>query len=374
MTSRNIYYICPDMPVHSGGISMIYDHVITLNKLGFNAYVVHFNSQFKKIPWRKFGKDISFLKIHYLDKMFELTPAQNGGMQLSKLRYNFKEEDVIVIPEGFPQFFPEFKQKFNIKSKMIMFAQGWLYIVPSMQQIFQGQVVNLKQHGCSEVISVGTETLRYVKDLFQFTDEELHLVPDFVDLNIFNMNMGTEEKEEVIEKEDGELDIQVVTKVKQKKDRIAFMPRKGMEKWYGIFFSLCQALKVTNSWEFVPIINMSQEQVAETLKDSKIFVNFTEGEGFGLPALESLLCGCLYVGNAGLGSLEFLDNKNTSFHREINDCNNPYEWVEAIRKAIEFTTTTFYDEDISKVSKELSEKYTYDNFVVGLKKAYESIK
>jgi len=69
---------------------------------------------------------------------------------------------------------------------------------------------------------------------------------------------------------------------------------------------------------------MSQEQVAEVFKESKIFINFTEGEGFGLPALESQLCGCLYVGNAGLGSLEFLDEK-TSFHSEIKDCNNPYE-------------------------------------------------
>jgi len=324
MKPRGIYYICPDMPTQSGGVSMIYDHVISLNKLGYNAYVVHFSSQFKKIPWRKFGKDISFLKVHYLDKLFEIK-NENGNMQLASCKFDFNENDVIVVPEGFPQFFPILKQNMSIKSKFIMFAQGWLYLIPSMQQVFQGQIVNLKQLGCDGVITVGDETTRYIKDMFKFTDDEVKQVSNFVDTTLFNMEMGTEEIEEVIENEDGELDIASVTRLKEKKNKIAFMPRKGMEKWYGIFLSLAQALGVTNGWEFIPIVNMTSEQVAGILKESKIFLNFTEGEGFGLPALESLMCGCLYVGNAGLGSLEFLNGKKTSFHNDIKDCNDPYQ-------------------------------------------------
>lgn len=371
MKPKGIYYICPDMPVQSGGVSMIYDHVISLNKLGYNAYVVHFSSEFKKIPWRKFGKDISFLKVHYIDKLFNTTKQNDGGSQIVSSNYEFSENDIIVIPEGFPQFAPIFKQNLNLKAKIWMFAQGWLYLIPAMQSAFQGQIVNPKQFGCEGVITVGSQVSRYIKDMFKYTDDEVKQVSNFVDSSIFNMNLGTEEVEEVVETEEGDLDIAMVTKEKEKKNKIAFMPRKGMEKWYGILLSLSQAMGITSGWEFTPIVNMNQEQVAEVLKDSKIFINFTEGEGFGLPALESIMCGCLYVGNAGLGSLEFLDGLKTSFHNLINDCNDPYQWINALKSAVELTNSEDYKTTIKEASDNVSSVYTYDNFVKQLNRAYD---
>jgi hypothetical protein len=50
MKFDRVFYLCPDMGQHSGGVSTIYDHVIALNKLGrATAYIVHFQSGFKKI-------------------------------------------------------------------------------------------------------------------------------------------------------------------------------------------------------------------------------------------------------------------------------------------------------------------------------------
>jgi len=51
---------------------------------------------------------------------------------------------------------------------------------------------------------------------------------------------------------------------------------------------------------------MTQEQVAEELKRSKIFLHYTDGEGFGYPPLEARMTGNVIVGNSGLGSDAFL--------------------------------------------------------------------
>ena len=308
--------------------------------------------------------------------MFELTQNEQGQQQLGNLKFNFTENDVIVIPEGFPHIAVEFKQKYKIPSKIVMFAQGWLYLVPTLQGVFKGQIPNLKQLGIEKIISVSQSVNSYVKDMFGYDENERFVVPNFVDTSIFNLDLGEEEVEEIIETEDGELNIAVTKKPREKKNQIAFMPRKGMEKWYGIFFSLAQNMGVTMGWEFVPIIGKSPEEVAEILKSSKIFVNFTEGEGFGLPALESILCGNLYVGNAGLGGEDFLDDDQVSgvaFHNYIGDNNNPYNWVDALKVAIRSLEDEETKDKIQSASEYLTEKYSYDNFTVSLKKVYDGI-
>jgi len=376
MKPNRIFFITPDMPQPSGGISMIYDHAINLRKLGFETFVTHFSQNFKKISWRKFGSDITHLKCHYLDKMFELNHNDQGQPQLGDLKFTFTENDLIVIPEGFPHLAAELKMKYQVPAKIAMFAQGWLYIVPALQQVFKGQIPNLKQIGIEKVISVSGPVDQYIKDMFKYTEEETFKVSNFVDTNLFNLNIGEEEVEEVVETEDGELDIAVTKKPREKKNQIAFMPRKGMEKWYGIFFSLAQALGIVNGWEFVPIIGKSQEEVAEILKSSKIFVNFTEGEGFGLPALESILCGNLYIGNAGLGGEDFLDDDQVSgisFHNFITDNNNPYDWVKAISIAIRALDDEETKGKLEKASEYLADKYNHAKFLKELKKTYKEI-
>ena len=376
MKPNRIFFITPDTPQPSGGVSMIYNHAITLRKLGFESFITHFSQQFKKINWRKFGSDINYLKCHYLDKMFELKQNEQGQPQLGDLKFTFTENDLIVIPEGFPHLAAELKMKYQVPAKIAMFAQGWLYIVPALQQIFKGQIPNLKQIGIEKIISVSDSVDQYIKDMFKYTEEETFKISNFVDNDLFNMDLGTEKIEEVIETEDGELDLVEKEVPKEKKNQIAFMPRKGMEKWYGIFFSLAQALGIVNDWGLVPIINKSQEEVAEILKSSKIFVNFTEGEGFGLPALESILCGNLYVGNAGLGGEDFLDDdqiSGVSFHNFIIDNNNPYDWVKAIGTAIRAWDDEEINGKLEKASEYLADKYNQKKFLKELKKTYEEI-
>lgn len=61
-----------------------------------------------------------------MDKMFKTQPVpqgQPGQMQIVAADFDFLEDDILVIPEGFPGMFAQFKQ-FGIKSKLVMYAQG----------------------------------------------------------------------------------------------------------------------------------------------------------------------------------------------------------------------------------------------------------
>ena len=241
-----------------------------------------------------------------------------------------------------------------------------------MQQAFQGQVPRFDNIGVDYVLSVSEGVTNYIKDTFGFPEEKIYRVPDFIDPNIFNTEFGMETIDEIVENpnDDTDLTIEPVERPKEKKNIIAFMPRKGVEIQYGQFFALAQGQGLLAEWEIVPIINKTKKEVAEILKDAKVFVNFTTGEGFGLPALESLLCGCVFVGNSGLGGLEFLDD-TTNAVINIPDIYNPYDWVTAIKSAIGFSKLpSSYAADLSK---KLAEKYSYDNFTKAIKMSVKAI-
>jgi hypothetical protein len=352
---NKIYYLCPDMKEASGGINVIYDHVIELNKNGHNAYIVHLQKEFGKIN-KKFGKDIKYLNFYYLDNMFKF----EEGRPVEKI-HNFASDDVIVIPEGFMNFFQLFKQ-FEVTSKKVLFAQGWSYIIPSMLNSFK-QVVPFNALEIDKIMTVSDKVTQFIEDLNTtnpFDRKNIFKIPNYVETTLFNTDFGIEEIEEVIETEDGDLDIKTVSKPKEKKNRIAFMPRKGVDIKYYQAISLAQAMGKLNGWEVAVIANKTPEEVADILKESKIFLNMTDGEGFGLPALEALMCGCQVVGNAGLGSEEYLLNSDAYIPIE-GDLSNPYYWVNAIEKAMnnEFDYNKGFENEYTKsnFSKELLSFY-----------------
>jgi glycosyltransferase involved in cell wall biosynthesis len=60
-----------------------------------------------------------------------------------------------------------------------------------------------------------------------------------------------------------------------------------------------------NGWEFKPIDNMNEHEVASVLKDSLMFLSLNYREGFGMPPAEAMSCGCIVVGYHGMGGKEY---------------------------------------------------------------------
>jgi hypothetical protein len=86
--------------------------------------------------------------------------------------------------------------------------------------------------------------------------------------------------------------------------RIAYMPRRRASEAAQVL-RLLERRGVLDRWEVVAIDGRGEAEVADLLRGSRIFLSFSEREGFGLPPCEALACGCLVVGFHGFAGREF---------------------------------------------------------------------
>jgi glycosyltransferase involved in cell wall biosynthesis len=89
-----------------------------------------------------------------------------------------------------------------------------------------------------------------------------------------------------------------------KKPLISYMPRRRGDDARIITTLLRERGKVAD-FELRAIDQMSHDSVAAVLKETSIFLSFSELEGFGLPPAEAMAAGCLVVGYTGVGGGEY---------------------------------------------------------------------
>lgn len=92
----------------------------------------------------------------------------------------------------------------------------------------------------------------------------------------------------------------------KKKKQIAYLPRRRADDSRRILKAL-ERRGSLKGWSVVAIDGLSASEVANLLRESAIFLSFSQREGFGLPPLEAMACGCLVVGFHGHGGAEFFD-------------------------------------------------------------------
>ena len=90
--NRFLFY-CPDVPFPVGTVKTIYDHVIILNKLGYNASVIHEVKGYRP-KWLNDNQEYKKVEVTYLSKT-----SKNGKQ--SKPEINFKPTDTLIVPDGF---------------------------------------------------------------------------------------------------------------------------------------------------------------------------------------------------------------------------------------------------------------------------------
>ena len=90
--------------------------------------------------------------------------------------------------------------------------------------------------------------------------------------------------------------------------RVAFMPRKNAALARQMQDVALAALGPRPGFaiEWLPLQNMTPEQVAAGLASSHIFLASSFPEGFGLPPAEAMAAGCLPVGFTGFGGWDYM--------------------------------------------------------------------
>lgn len=249
---NKLFFLSPDDNSPVGGIKVLYRHVDILNQNGFQAAVVH-----KK-------------------KGFRCTWFENQTRV--EYRQNLQPDpfDFAVIPEIHG---PRLAEMVPLAKKVIFNQNAYLTF---REYSFDPQDLTTAYRDPSVVAAlvVSEDSRRYLSYVFP-------------ELKVFRVHVGVD-----------------VAKFRfrelaQKRRQMAFMVRKHVEDARQVV-NILKFRGALDGWEIAAIQNLTESEVAQVLEESLVFLSFGYPEGFGLPALEAMLCGCLVAGYHGNGGREVL--------------------------------------------------------------------
>lgn len=157
----------------------------------------------------------------------------------------------------------------------------------------------------------------------------------------------------------------------RKSRRIAYMPRKLPAVSRAVVTALSRRPEL-QGYDFVAIDKMSRDEVVAVLNDALFFLSFVDVEGFGLPAAEAMLAGCVVIGFVGVGGAEFY----TPSTGVVVPDGDAVALFEAVRQTVlEYESAPArLDALRHHASREIETRYTEDAFRQSVVSAFGNIR
>ena len=245
------YFVCPDDDQPAGGIRKIYRFVDVLNVGHRSATVVHSRPRFR---------------CSWFDNQTRITPAKDVRLTTG---------DLLVIPEIYRGNIP----KIAPGAPHVVLNQGAYITFTGSSLIPDAWDPVVSPSDTIGLVTVSEDSREYLR--WCFPDLPVDRIRLGIDSSLF------------------------FPPSEGKRKSLAFMPRRNRQ-------GLVQLLRILGlrgalaGWELTPIDNVSEAGAARLLRSSAVFLSFSRQEGFGLPSLEAMACGCVVVGHHGGGGREFL--------------------------------------------------------------------
>jgi glycosyltransferase involved in cell wall biosynthesis len=335
-----IYFLTPDVISPCGGIKQAYRHVNILCSAGINAKILHFRSGFK-LNWMDIHPPTAFLT----SPLFTL-PAWTGKRSSNPIparicpktifrldngsHQQFRSEDIIVIPELLVEHLSDkihgIRSVIYNQGSYLSFGYRRAEIIPLPKLYQSDQLLG--------IIAVSTHCQNYLRHLLPKQENKIYRIFNGIDSTLFSWSPN---KEKII----------------------TYMPKRNGA-------DLCQVINTLRSrgmardWQFMPLENLTEEEVANAFKRSAIFLSGSQQDGFGLPPVEAGACGCTVVGYHGNGGKEFL-SEETGYPVEQGDV---YHFAQRLEHVINLFDSGQTDEPIQKqqqFQKLIKEKYSLEN-------------
>lgn len=301
MTKTRIYIICPEIKVPTGGVKQLYKLAELLSSEKYDVFLTHGKKNFKNNWFSAKVQFKSFPNLFY--KIYKLT-------RKNKKKYIFKDFfKELFMDKSLPEpdsilIYPEIwghKIHTLTPNKYIVYNQNCNYtfnLFPFLKHNTEHSYSNANFLG---FLTVSKDSKEYLNLAFPNQKVEricLGLNPSFS----FSSN-----KEKII----------------------SFMPRKLKEDINQIYQILVNNPHFKD-WKWQPIDNCTEDEVANILQKSAIFLSLNYNEGFGLPPVEAMACGCYVIGYAGNAGNEYLLEE---FSTKIPD-RNIIEFVNKLEKIV----------------------------------------
>jgi len=334
---KKIYFICTDNKEPIGGVKQLYRQVDILNKNGFNAFIIHRKKGFRH-KWFKNETKIIYNRTIYntIDKILK---KKQKPFKVLKNYFRAKNDDpidnngILVIPEIYGPYISELNK--NIEK--VIFNQNCYYTFNKCEILEpKRNSIYLDEKFLASIV-VSEDSKKYLE--YTFPKSTTHRIHLGINTNKFNYNNAL------------------------KKKQIAFMPRKLEDD----IIQIINILKIRGNlknWDFVPIDNKTEDEVATILNESSIFLSLNHREGFGLPPAEAMASGCIVIGYAGQGGKEYF-NSELSFKIDEGNIIDFVDKIEEISLKLEKNDT-----EILKIPRSVAH-YISHNY--NLKKEEESI-
>lgn len=289
-----------DVSHPAGGMRKLYRHVDVLNANGIEAFIVHQQPGFR-CTW--FANN---------------TAVTNSS---SPQHWPPRPEDVLLVPEFLAWQFVALAPR----APRVIFSQNAFQTFENAKDPFR--VIPYVQPDVRATIVVSDESRRYLE--YAFPGHRVFRIHYSIDPALFYYEPN-------------------------KKRQIALMPRKNEFEMKQVAMLLeCRGL--LKDFSIARIHDQSQEQAAATLRESMIFLSFSTYEGWGLPPMEAMACGCITIGHDGGGGREFLREPyatpvapedvlgfTSTIERVIRQLNqDPRPLLEKARAASQFVLSTY---------------------------------
>lgn len=310
--SKKIIFILPSGKHQSGGSKVSYRQSEIITKLSLNG--------------------ISGVILHPQNLSFKHTWFEHDAIFKQSLDFD-PHNDFVVVPEVW--VIHHAKMLHDIKIKYAIYVQnGYSISVPAMAGYHYDEI-RAAYDNASLVLSISEDTTNCIKLAFPSLKTEIIRMYCSVDLLKFNANAS-------------------------KENLITYMPRKLENHSKTLLFFLTNSLP--KNWKIKAINGLSEDGVIEILGRSKIFLSFSEFEGFGLPPIEAALSGNQVIGYTGEAAKEYWD---LPVFTEIF-CGDIQNFVKQILNKIkELEGSPLIDLNSIKV---LAEKYSIENEIAGVEK------
>jgi glycosyltransferase involved in cell wall biosynthesis len=277
---ETIYYLAPHGGAPSGGVRNIYRHVDLLNSLGASAGVIHDRSGYRA-NW--------FL---------------NDTRVIAASDVRLRPTDIIVVPEGYGVGLG----KLPGEVRKVIFNQGPYYTFDGLD--FESTTAGSPYVEAESIVALLTVSrdgqclLRYA-----FPTLPTGVARVVVDSSTFWPSNDVPGR------------------------RLAFLTHRRRQERNQLLHIL-RGRGVLSDWELVPIFGRTEIETAGIMRESPVFLSFSEREGFGLPPAEAMASGCYVVGYTGRGGDEYFypdcstavnEGDLLSFAKSIEEVCNEYD-------------------------------------------------